>query len=192
MNEYSRFSSLHNGISDAAYRLNEFVRKRIIDLYPQVPDVYINNIGRTVETLIPHVFHDHGSRKNTPGVGDQVFQQRVLLRCQVDPSARALDLLRKAIQLQILHANHAAAAHRTAAQQCLHAHQEFGESERLGEVIVGSSFEIAHLVGDGIARGEDEHGNVRVLLPNTTEHFAAVQFGQHQIKDDEVIVIGRG
>src|SRR5205807_4453797 len=119
----------------------------------------IHNVGDTVEALVPHVFNNHGSGKYSSGIRHQVLQQSVLFRGQLNPFARSPDLLGQAIEFQVFDAHHAAPVHRASPQQRLDPSQQLGERKGLGQVIVGASLEVPHLVRNCIPRGEHENGD---------------------------------
>src|SRR5262245_21754370 len=79
-------------VADASGRAYQFALVRVIHFVPQVPDVDIYNVRRPIEALIPDVLDDHRARNHAPGVGHQVFEQRVFLSRQIDPFTRASDL----------------------------------------------------------------------------------------------------
>jgi len=56
-------------------------------------DIYIDDIGDSVEALIPNVLDDHCPREDAASVGDEIFQQRVFLRGKLDALPRAFHLL---------------------------------------------------------------------------------------------------
>src|SRR6185295_14436673 len=60
-----------------------------------------------------------------------------------------------------------------AASEGLHPHEQLLELEGLGEVVVCSVRERERLVLKRVARGQDEHGRVRVLLPELREQITS-------------------
>ena len=57
--------------------------------------------------------------------------------------------------------------------------QQLGKRERLDQVVIGSGIEPAHAIGNGIARGEKEDGNVawRLAGPDPSGARSAIGRG---------------
>ena len=78
---------------------------------------------------------------------------------------------------------------RSAAQQRLDAHDQLGECERLGEVVVGAGLKIVNLVLGGAARRQDQDGHALVGSPDPAQHFLTGELRQHQIEDDQIVFV---
>ena len=65
--------------------------------------------------------------------------------------------------------------------------EQFGQRERLGQVILGAAFEQINLGGHVGDAGEHEDGLGGAGGEQLAEHLAAVQVGHHQVEDDQVI-----
>src|SRR5712691_8699896 len=111
-------------------------------------NVHINNVGSAVETLIPHVFQNHGSGEHPSCICHQVFEYSVFFGGQFNPLAGPLHLLGKAVQFQVPNSEHTRSGNRSTAQQSLDSHQQFGKRERLREVVVSASLEVLGLVAN--------------------------------------------
>ena len=73
-----------------------------------------------------------------------------------------------------------------AAQQRPHPGEQFGEPERLGDVVVGAGVEAddgVHLVDAG---GEDQHRGAVPFGTHPAGHLQAVHLGQAEVKNDQV------
>src|SRR5580704_5758590 len=70
--------------------------------------------------------------------------------------------------------------------------QQFGQGERLGQVVLGSQFQAIHLSGDVSQAGEHEDGLVGPLAPEPGEDLPPVHVRHDQVQDDQVIVAGGG
>jgi len=64
---------------------------------------------------------------------------------------------------------------------------ELAQRERLDEVVVGAALEAAHAVLDGVARGEHQHRQVRALRAHAAQGLEAVDAGEADIQDQEVV-----
>ncbi len=74
---------------------------------------------------------------------------------------------------------------RGATQHIFHARHHFARAERFDDVIVRAEFQTQHAIHLIAARGQhnDRH---RALRAQTFEHFQAIEFGQHQIEDNQI------
>ena len=73
-----------------------------------------------------------------------------------------------------------------ATEESAHAGIEFGEAEGFDEVVVGSGVESVHAVGDEAAGGEHEDGDGVLALADLAADGEAVEFGEHEVEEDEV------
>src|SRR4030095_13608308 len=95
-------------------------------------------------------------------------------------------LARGGIEPQIADAQHRDALARPPAQQRAHPREELVEGEWLGEVVVGAEIEAGHLIGEPVARGEQQHRHLDLLLSSGLEDAQAIELGQPDVEDDEV------
>ena len=72
------------------------------------------------------------------------------------------------------------------AQLRAHAGRELGERERLDEVVDRARVESGDAILDLAARGEHDHGHVRLRLPQRAEDLQAGAAGEHQVEHDQV------
>jgi len=90
----------------------------------------------------------------------------------------------------IRHPDRPALADRAAAQQRLHPHQQLGEREGFGEVIVRSGLKILDLAGGRVLRGQDHHGDPRVPQADPPQELEAADPRKGKIEEDEVVRVG--
>ena len=55
-----------------------------IDFLAQIIDIHVNDIGRRVEGIIPHLFRNHGAGQHPPRVPHKVVEEGELSRRQCD------------------------------------------------------------------------------------------------------------
>jgi len=68
---------------------------------------------------------------------------------------------------------------------------EFLRLERLQHVVVGAAVQALHAVVQFIARGEDDHRRVTIALAETRKQRHAVDAGQAEIENDELVAVLR-
>ena len=71
------------------------------NLASEMSNIDVDDVGRSIKALVPHMVDDHCSREDAIGVRHKVFEQGVLLCRKLDSTTRALYLLRKAIKIKI-------------------------------------------------------------------------------------------
>src|SRR5205807_8793691 len=76
---------------------------------------------------------------------------------------------------------------RVPAEERANARQELVEGEGLRQVVVGAEVETRNLVGDGVARGEEQHRGRHLFVAGRLEDRKDVSAGQHHVEDDQVV-----
>jgi len=74
---------------------------------------------------------------------------------------------------------------RVAAQHGLHAGQQLGQAEGLGDVVFGAQLEAHDLVHLGASGAEHHDQGVVLVLAQAPQHLEAVHLGQHDVEDDQ-------
>ena len=75
---------------------------------------------------------------------------------------------------------------RRSPHQRLHAREQFGKGEGLGEVVVAAGLQAAHAIVHGVARAEDQHRHVLAAPAQRVDQREAVETGQAQIDDGDI------
>src|ERR1700722_1038636 len=76
-------------VADATNRADEFRLETFVDLAADLADVDVDDVGESLEGLVPHPVHDHSARQDPVRIQHQVFEQAVFLRTQLDALAGA-------------------------------------------------------------------------------------------------------
>ena len=77
------------------------------------------------------------------------------------------------------------------AQHCLHAGDELGERERLGDVVVAAGAQRLHLVLDRVLRGQEENRRLEAALAHPPPDLDPGDVRQHPVEHDEVRLLAR-
>ena len=72
------------------------------------------------------------------------------------------------------------------AQHGLDACEQLQETERFGDVVVGTALEAGHLVRLLSAGGQHDDRDAVVVLPDPLAHVDAAELGQHHVEDHHV------
>ena len=97
-----------------------------------------------------------------------------------------------AIQFQVGDSQHRLNRSRSAAQQGAHPRRKLGEGKWLDEAIVGAGVERLHAIFHPAARGKHQHRKRRFLGTHGTQHADAVELGQIQIEDQQIVFAFEG
>ncbi len=108
---------------------------------------------------------------------------------QLDVFAAARDFAADAVEREIAHLQ-PLGRRLAAAQQRADARQQFDESERLHQIIVGAEFQALDAIVHGVARAQDQHRRAGLAVADLLQHAEAVHVGQHQVENDQVVLGG--
>src|SRR3954453_3550354 len=75
--------------------------ERLLELAAQVADVYVHDVRRPFEVLVPDVVEDRRAGDRLPGVPGQVLEDGELARCEGHGHAGARHLVRRGIDDQV-------------------------------------------------------------------------------------------
>ena len=65
--------------------------------------------------------------------------------------------------------------------------RELVEAERLDEIVVGAGIEPGDAVGDGIARGDDQHAHLVAGAPDFLQEVEPALARQAEVEEDEAV-----
>ena len=124
-------------VSHAAHRLDAFVVG--IDLRAQTRHHDVDDVGLRIETVIPDVLEDHRLAHRAAGMAQEESEQGKLARLQVDRLAGTGDFARDEVERDVAGDELGRFGRRGgAADERLHAREQFGERERFCEIIVAA------------------------------------------------------
>src|SRR5437660_2068482 len=175
-------------IADSAHGVQQLGLERLVDLLAQPADEHVDDVRLRIEVVLPHVREDHRLRDDTAGVAHQVFEERELARADVDDLAGARHAPRQQIEDQVRDGQRRRLRRAgSAAHERLHAREQLGERERLGEVIVAAGLQAADAIVDRAPRAQNEHRRRHAAPPQLFDERQAVALRQHQVDDCGVV-----
>src|SRR5580704_7429121 len=155
----------------------------VAELAAQPGNVHVERLGRRPPLGVPDLAHDLLAGDHLARLAQQDPQQVEFLGGQVE-----LDLTvpgSPGIRVDP-HAERGRSLRRPAPQQGPDPGQQFGQPERLGDVIVGARVEADHRVHFVGPCGEDQHGYGIPTGPDPPTHLEPVEFGQADVEQDQV------
>jgi hypothetical protein len=125
-----------------------------------------------------------------PGAGHEGAEEGELAGGEVEDAAGADRAAGGGIEFDVAEAEGGFCARAWSADHGSDAGEQLGEAEGLRDVVVGAAVESFDAVGDGVARGNDDHGDVGAGLSELADEGEAVEAGQVDVEEDEVVVAG--
>ena len=155
------------GEADARPGVDQFDRLVLVDLFPEIVDIYVDEIGACVEGSLPYFFGNFCAGKYTAAVLHHIEQQFEFLRAQVDLDAAAGDDKGAGVQFQVndlqydegLRLQFALAFGKRPDPGV-----QLPEVDGLDQVVIGSSIQSPDFIVYGAEGGQLDDGNIRLYL----------------------------
>src|SRR5262245_31309155 len=173
-------------VADPAHRVQEPPLALPLDAAAEISDVDVDHVALRIEVEPPDVLGQHGPRQHAAGVAQEVLEQRVLARRQLDAAGPAPHLAGAGVEREVGQPEDRRGRAASAPKEDAHAREEFLEGERLAQVVVGAEIEARDLVAHGVPGREHEHGHAQAFLADRLEHAEPVALGQHDVEHDEI------
>src|SRR5882672_3745816 len=174
-------------VAVAPQRLDDRWRAGLVELAPQVADIDIDDVGLTVELPAPHALGDLGSAERLPGMAQQVFEYGELARRQHDLLRTARHSARTEIHRNVSRDEFVRRPQHGPPQERADAGEQFGERERLDQVVVGAGVEAGDAIIDGVPCREQQDRRRHAPLAQIAQQREAVELGQEDIEQDDVV-----
>src|SRR5512134_2598095 len=162
---------------------------RWLQLAPQAMNVDLDGVGAhflvpPVELLGELILVDDASASQHQHFEDADLARGELERLAVQRSAPA-----RGVERERAVSEQRAPARLTAPDEGPHARFQLRQVERLGEVVVGAQVESLDPVLERIERGEYQYRRPRAAAPQSPQDFIAVEAGQSEVEDYQVVGI---
>ena len=123
-----------------------------------------------------------------PGISHQILEERELARPEIDRGTGSRHLARQQIHRQI--AGGQAGRFRRAgrpADERLHAREQFGKGERLGEIVVTTRLQPSDAVVDRAPGAQNQHRSRTSTPAQLVNHRETVSLREHQVDDGDIV-----
>ncbi len=158
-----------------------------VEFFTQVRHVRLDHVGVMLPVVVVEVLEEFLLADDLAGMVQQVFENVVLGGREIDERAVAVHGLLQGIEVDAERVECGMGCALAAADEGFGAGEEFAEVEGLGEVVVCAGVE---QLDDGVLalfRGEDEDGGRIFAGAHAAQDAVAVELGQHQVEDHEVV-----
>src|SRR3569832_290376 len=133
----------------AAYVHDQRGRAFCVDLFPQVADVDVDNIGLERKVILPDLLQQHGSRDDPPWMTKEIFEQTKFARQQLYLVAVAMYRLLDQIHLEVADAQFRGAHVVEAAQHRFDTGRKHDQSKQQKQIVVAAGLQPLDLFIDG-------------------------------------------
>src|SRR5687767_5458443 len=142
-----------DGVDDAGVAV-------FFELVAEVVDVDVEDVGEAVVFGAPDGFVELGAGEDLPGAGHEGAEEGELAGGEVEDVAGAGRAAGGGVELDVGEAEDGFGARAGAADDGTDAGEQFGEAEGFGDVVVGAAVEAFDAVGDRVAGGDHDDGDV--------------------------------
>src|SRR6202158_2756889 len=125
---------------------------------------------------------------DTSFMAHEEFEQAKVRRGELDFPSSAEDATLGDFQGKVADAQRMSSRLGNPALQRADAGEQYGKRERLRHIIVGSRIESLDDIGDGVASGKHQNGDVLLEFAEPAGHLNAIHPGQHHIEEEKVEV----
>src|SRR5262245_1196487 len=175
-------------IPGTPHGVKEFFFEGVVNLRTKASHVDIDHVRLAVEIHIPNLLGYQDPPEYFSRASRQEREQEEFLGSEINAATAPGDLMRSDIDFQVGDSKLVRMSGRRSAQNRLDPRQEFGERERLYEVVVSPQDKSLDTVRDCVPGGQEEHGGILACLPEITDDGPAVAARQHDVQNDEIII----
>src|ERR1700733_334181 len=124
--------------SSAAYIHDQRRRAFGVDLFPQVADMDVDDVGLEREVILPDLLQQHGARDDPSRMAQEVLKQAKFARQQLDPVAAAMNGLFDQVHFEIADPQFRGAYVVQTTKHRFNAGRKLDHRKRLGQVVVAA------------------------------------------------------
>ena len=160
-----------------------------LELLAQSVDIDLDGVGAGVLVQAEHLGGQLVLAHHPAGTGDQCLEHALFPGGQGQRLVGQAEAPRIQVVDQYTAALLALAAADAASQQRLDPRFQFGQLERLGQVVVGTEVEPVHAIADLTSRGEHQHRQRLAAPAQARQHLKAIQPRQPDVENRQRIVL---
>ena len=158
-----------------------------LDLRAQAADAALDDVRVRVEVVVPNAIHDCRLGNDASLIAHEIFEQLIFKPLEFDAPPGACDAVRDEVLLQVVDVQDGRLRRRlSAADLRVDARGQFGNGERLGEIVVRTSLQPEDFRLNAAARTEDDDGRLDARRAESAHGLHAVEARHHHVHDDRV------
>ena len=157
------------------------------DFLAEQTDVDINHIAFRGGVEVVDVLPDVGPGDDFACVEGEIFEEGEFPAAEIDIFTAALDDSAGGVDLEIADAEDCRGGFVFPADHGADTGEEFGEDEWFDEIIIGAEFEAGDAILGRVLGGEEEDHGAGALFAKLTKDGEAIDFGQHDVEDDDIV-----
>src|ERR1700754_727034 len=173
--------------------LNKLMVEVLVDLVPDIADVYVYDIRVGIEIYIPYIDGQVSPGNDPVFIAQQVFQQLKLLGGKPDLQTGAMDLFIVEVHFEVGSPEDIPNGHGGAGgafEKSPDLEKQLAELEGVYHIIVGPGIIAFNFVIQGAHRSKHDDQQIRVLVANGFAEIITVHPGQIDVKNDQVPGMG--
>src|SRR2546425_20688 len=152
----------------------------------QTIDVHLHQVRLRIKVDIPNVFDDIVARHRIRGAAQEKFEQREFPGGKRNRTAGTSHAPLMPVHLDVRVAKQTPAAVEPSNQRA-HASEQFGDGERLGQVVIGAGIKAFDSLFDKCASREHKNGSVDARAAKYAANLDAAQARQSDVEHDAVV-----
>src|SRR5690625_1547129 len=156
------------------------------ELVAQVAHIHVDDVGAWIEVEAPDPGEELLAAEDLVGVAHELLQQRVFAGGELDRLLPHERPARTHVEGEVSHPQYGRLPRVRGTKPQAHASEQLIEGERFAHVVIRPAGEPGDGVFNGVARREDDDGNVDALRPDPTQHAEPIQPRQPEIQDEEI------
>src|SRR6185437_14713901 len=162
------------------------------ELFAEIGDVRFDHVGVMLPVVVIEMLEQLARGDDGAWAEDEVFEQPILSGREIDELAGAANGLLYRVERDASNGELRVGRAFAAANKRLRSRDQLTEVEGFGQVIVRSGIEQLDNGGALVARSQYKNGSLVTAAANAANDTEAVETGQHQIEQQQVVVLKFG
>ena len=162
-----------------------------IELFAERGEVEVDGVGEGF-FVVPNAFEDGVSAQDLSFMAGEGFEEGELALGELEVFSGAGCGVGEAVEDEVADLDAFGFEGGITAGEGAQAGEEFRNSERLDEIVVGTRVEALYFVLCGVFGGEHDDRRVETGFAEAFADFEPGDAGEHDVEDEDVVVLGEG